>query len=403
MGGRGGDGRKRSGHEHDAREHSEHGVQERSEHGVQERDEHSALEQGRGHGHGRGGHDHGAAISADTDQRYLGAALVLILGYMVAEVATGFAAHSLALISDAGHMLTDAASLVLALIAMRLSARPAAGRLTYGFKRAEILSAQANGITLLVLVGVFGYEAIGRLISPPVVDGALVTVVALAGIVVNGAAALLISRANRTSLNVEGAFQHILNDAWAFAATAVSGIVVMTTGFARADAIASLVVAALMLKAGLSLVRESWRIFLEAAPEGLDPASVRAALVADDEVESVHDLHIWTITSGFPALSAHVLVEEDGDCHRVRGRLEEVLHGTYGISHTTLQVDHVPHALLAIGPVGSSGSSEPYGVGSGAGSDGEHSGEHGSENGGEYVRDHGPGRDSGVSDCHHSR
>jgi len=334
--------------------HGEHGREDHA-HEEHAHDEHGHEDHGHEE-HAHGGHNHGAAISADTDQRYLALALVLILGYMAAEVAAGFAAHSLALISDAGHMLTDAASLVLALVAMRLAARPAAGRLTYGFKRAEILSAQANGITLLVLVGIFIYEAVGRLISPPAVDGALVTVVALAGIVVNGAAALLISRANRTSLNVEGAFQHILNDAWAFAATAVSGVVVMTTGFARADAIASLVVAVLMLRAGLSLVRASWRIFLEAAPEGLDPASVRGALLADKEVESVHDLHIWTITSGFPALSAHVLVKGGGDCHQVRGRLEDVLHGTYGINHTTLQVDHAAESLLAIGPVGSGGA-----------------------------------------------
>jgi cobalt-zinc-cadmium efflux system protein len=323
-------------------------------------DEHGHDEHGQGeHGHGHGGHSHTVTVGADTDQRYLRMALMLILGYMVIEVVAGIAAHSLALISDAGHMLTDAASLGLALFAMRLSARPATRRLTYGFKRVEILSAQANGITLLVLVGIFGYEAIGRLIHPPQVDGAVVLVVALAGIVINGGAALLISRANRASLNVEGAFQHILNDAWAFAATAVSGLIVMTTGFVRADALASLVVAALMAKAGLTLVRESWKIFLEAAPEGIDTAAVRTALVADAEVDSVHDLHIWTITSGFPALSAHVLVQPGGDCHRVRGRLEEVLHGDYGIRHTTLQVDHVAEPLLVIGRLGSAGRPGP--------------------------------------------
>lgn len=325
-------------HDHDEHEHDEQGHEEH-EHGHEK------------HGHGHG-HDHGVTIGADTDQRYLRSALVLILVYMLAEVSTGIAAHSLALITDAGHMLTDAASLGLALFAMRLSARPATRRLTYGFKRVEILSAQANGITLLVLVGIFVYEAVGRLVNPPKVDGALVLTVALVGIVVNGGAAMLIGRANRTSLNVEGAFQHVLNDAWAFAATAVSGVVVMTTGFLRADALASLVVAGLMLKAGLMLVRESWKIFLEAAPEGVDPGAVRKALVADDEVESVHDLHIWTITSGFPALSAHVLVQRGGDCHEVRNRLEGVLRGSYGIKHTTLQVDHAAESLLVIGRPG---------------------------------------------------
>ena len=303
---------------------------------------------GRGHGHEHG-HDHGAAVTADTDRRMLLGALGLILGFMLFEVVIGVAANSLALISDAGHMLTDAFSLVLALVAMRLAARPAHGRWTFGFKRAEILSAQANGITLLVLVGVFVYEAVQRLITPPEVHGALVIVTALVGIAVNAAAALMIRRANRDSLNVEGAFQHILNDAWAFLATAVAGVVVLTTGFDRADALATLVVAALMAKAGYGLVRESWKIFLEAAPEGVDPVALGTRLRELDGVVQVHDLHVWTITSGFPALSAHVLVAPGQDCHGVREGLEELLRSEYEIEHTTLQVDHAPAEILTIG------------------------------------------------------
>lgn len=293
-------------------------------------------------------HEHGAAVSADSDHRYLTAALGLILAFMAAEVTIGLASRSLALVSDAGHMLTDAASLGLALFAMRLAARPASGPWTYGLRRAEILSAQANGITLLVLVIVFCYEAARRLIEPPRVAGGPVTATALVGIAVNAAAALLISRANRTSLNVEGAFQHILSDAWAFLATAAAGIVVLTTGFDRADAIASLVVAALMARAGYRLVRDSWRIFLEGAPAGLDPAAVGAAMAADPQVAEVHDLHVWTITSGFAALSAHVLVLPGQDCHAVRGRLQELLRERFGIQHTTLQVDHASESLLTI-------------------------------------------------------
>jgi cobalt-zinc-cadmium efflux system protein len=301
------------------------------------------------HDHEHGGHDHGAAVTVDTDRRLLLGALGLILGYMLVEVVVGLAASSLALISDAGHMLTDAFSLVLALGAMRLAAKPAHGRWTFGFKRAEILSAQTNGITLLVLVGIFVYEAVDRLLHPPVVNGALVTATALAGIAVNAGAALLINRANRTSLNVEGAFQHILNDAWAFLATAVAGIVIMATGFNRADAIASLVVAALMAKAGYGLVRESWKILLEAAPEGVDPVALGARLRAAADVVQVHDLHVWTITSGFPALSAHVLVAPGRDCHAVRLELEELLRHEYEIEHTTLQVEHAPSEILTIG------------------------------------------------------
>lgn len=302
------------------------------------------------HSHGPGeshaGHSHG--VSPEADRRYLTAALVLIGGYMAVEVVVGIMAKSLALITDAGHMLTDAVSIVLALVAMRLAARPARGRWTYGLKRAEILSAQINGITFLLLVVWFTYEAVHRLIDPPDVEGGLVVITALTGIAVNVAAAWLISRANRTSLNVEGAYQHILNDMWAFIITTVSGVVVLTTGFARADAIASLVVAALMLKAGLMLVRESWRILLEAAPAGLEPDEIGGELALQEGVSEVHDLHIWTITSGFPALSAHVLVDAGHDCHTVRDRLERVLRERWQVEHTTLQVDHAPPGVWEI-------------------------------------------------------
>ncbi len=293
-----------------------------------------------GHGHGgHGGHSHG--VAADADRRWLVSALALIVVFMAGEVVVGFAARSLALISDAAHMLTDAASIVLALVAMRLAARPARGGYTYGLKRAEILSAQANGVTLLVLSAWLGYEAITRLIEPPEVTGSLVLVTALVGIVVNLAAAWCMSKANRSSLNVEGAFQHVLTDLYAFIATAVAGAVMLTTGFVRADAIASLIVVALMLKAGIGLVRDSGRIFLEAAPAGIDPDTVADRLVTQPLVEEIHDLHIWEITSNQPALSAHILVTPGGDCHAVRRALQRRLAEEYGITHSTLQVDHV--------------------------------------------------------------
>ncbi|GAA5017573.1 cation diffusion facilitator family transporter [Kitasatospora paranensis] len=302
-------------------------------------------------GHGHGGHSH--AVSADADRRWLVGALVLITAFMVGEVLVGLAAGSLALISDAAHMLTDAAAIGLALVAMRLAARPARGGYTYGLKRAEILSAQANGVTLLVLSAWLGYEAVRRLISPPEVAGGLVLVTALVGVAVNIAAAWCMSKANRSSLNVEGAFQHVLTDLYAFIATAVAGAVVLTTGFVRADAVASLIVVALMLKAGVGLVRASARIFLEAAPAGIDPDAVADRLVAAPLVEEIHDLHIWEITSGQPALSAHILVESGGDCHAVRRELQRRLREEYRITHATLQVDHVgeegPQELLQIG------------------------------------------------------
>ncbi|MCM1965822.1 cation diffusion facilitator family transporter [Streptomyces sp. G1] len=304
-----------------------------------------------GHGgHGHAGHSHG--VAADADRRWLGIALGLITGFMAIEVVIGVLAHSLALISDAAHMLTDAVSIVLALIAMRLAARPARGGFTYGLKRAEILSAQANGLTLLLLAVWLAYEAVRRLLDPPPVEGGLVLVTALAGIVVNIAAAWCISKANRTSLAVEGAYQHILNDLFAFIGTAVAGLVVLTTGFRQADTIASLVVVVLMVKAGYGLVRESGRILLEAAPAHVDPDTVGDRLVGQPPVTEVHDLHIWTITSGQAALSAHVLVAPEGDCHAVRRDLEALLAKEYGITHTTLQVDHAQDSLLTVGRPG---------------------------------------------------
>lgn len=293
-----------------------------------------------GHDHGgHGGHSHG--VAADADRRWLLSALTLIVVFMAGEVVVGFAAQSLALISDAAHMLTDAASIVLALIAMRLAARPARGGYTYGLKRAEILSAQANGVTLLVLSAWLGYEAIIRLLNPPDVSGSLVLITALVGVVVNLAAAWCMSKANRTSLNVEGAFQHVVTDLYAFIATAVAGAIMLTTGFVQADAIASLIVVALMLRAGIGLVRDSGRIFLEASPAGIDPDTVADQLVAAPQVVEIHDLHIWEITSGQPALSAHILVAPGGDCHAVRRDLQRQLREDYRITHATLQVDHL--------------------------------------------------------------
>ncbi|NUR88986.1 MAG: cation transporter, partial [Nonomuraea sp.] len=194
------------------------------------------------HGHG---HGHGHGVSAGADRRYLGAALALIVGFMAVEVVIGFLAQSLALISDAGHMLTDAVAILFALIAMRIAAKPPRGGFTYGLRRAEIISAQVNGITLLLLAAWFSYQGIARLITPPEVEGLYVVVTGLAGIAVNVAATWLLSRANRSSLNVEGAYQHILNDLFAFIATTIAGAIVWWTGWARADALAALVVAAL--------------------------------------------------------------------------------------------------------------------------------------------------------------
>jgi cobalt-zinc-cadmium efflux system protein len=295
-------------------------------------------------------HDH-AHVHPDANVRLLGRALALIVAFLVVEVALGVVAHSLALFSDAAHMLVDAAALGISVWAARLAARPPEGGMTYGFKRAEILSAQVNGATLLVLGLVIVAEAVHRLISPPDVRGGIVVVTAAIGAAVNLAALSQVARANRESLNVEGSYQHLLTDLYAFAATFVAGLIVLTTGWERADPIASLAVAASMLAAAVPLLRRSGRILLEAAPEGIDPAEVGAAMRGVEGVVDVHDLHVWEITSGFPALSAHVLVRPGDDCHGIRRELELLVETRFGITHTTLQVEHAQPELLRIQPL----------------------------------------------------
>jgi cobalt-zinc-cadmium efflux system protein len=287
-------------------------------------------------------HDHGSArVSDRADQRLLAVSLALLLAFMVAEVVFGILASSLALLADAGHMVTDAAALALALVAASLAGRPAGGRWTFGFGRVEILAAQANGLTLLLFGIWIVYEAVRRLIDPPEVDAAVVAVVAAAGIAVNLIVVALLSRARRQSLNVRGAYLHIATDLAAFVGTGVAAALILLTGWNRLDPIASILVAALMFWAAWSLLRESGRIFLEGAPASAPPGDVGPAIVAHPGVVEAHDLHVWTVTDGFPALSAHVLVQPGADCHRIRLELEAILHDRFGIDHTTLQVEHV--------------------------------------------------------------
>lgn len=297
----------------------------------------------RSHHHDHG-HDHAHPINADADKWYLTVALILLLAFMAAEIVVGLMASSLALISDAGHMLTDAGAIAMSLVAMRLAQRPASGKLTFGLKRAEMFSAQINGITLVALACWFVLEGVRRLISPPHVEGLLVTWVALAGIAVNLLATWSISKANRESLNVEGSFQHILTDLYAFIATAIAGALIYWTGIYRLDAIAAMLVAGLMLRTGVNLLRESGRVFLEAAPRNIDPTVIGETLAADEAVREVHDLHVWEVTSGFPALSAHILVDGSepchGECHDVRNRLAALVAKRYHIEHATFQVEH---------------------------------------------------------------
>jgi len=296
-------------------------------------------------------HHHHHGVSPDADRTRLAAALGLIVAFMVGEVVAGVLSGSLALLSDAAHMLTDAASIALALVAARLAARPPSAAFTFGLGRAEILSAQVNGAALLVLAGVIAVEAVQRLIDPPEVEGAVVVVVGLLGAVVNVAAAWQLARAERRSLNVEGARSHVLADLYASLAAATAGAVILAFGFAEADGVAALIVAALMLRSGWGLLRDASRVLLEGSPEGVRSQDVGRALAAAPGIVEVHDLHVWEVTSGFTALAAHVLVAPGDDCHARRRELEQLAHDRFGIHHTTLQVDHeAREELLKIQP-----------------------------------------------------
>jgi cobalt-zinc-cadmium efflux system protein len=259
---------------------------------------------------------------------------------MAAEVVAGVFAHSLALIADAGHMLTDAAALLLAVVASRLAERPAKGAYTYGLARVDAVSGQANGITLFLLAAWFAVEGIRRLIDPSDVRGGVVAVVAVIGAAVNLLAMWLAGRADRASLNVRGVLAHLMTDVWAFAATFAAGLIIVWTGWLRADPVASLLVAALMAWTGVRLVREAGRVFLEAAPPGFDPERLGDELAAIDGVAQVHDLHVWVLGSRDAAMSAHVLVRPTFDCHEVAETLRRLLADDHGIDHVTLQVDH---------------------------------------------------------------
>ena len=296
-------------------------------------------------------HAHGPS-STGSDRRALTLALVLLVAFMAFEVGAAVVSNSLVLLADAGHMLVDVGAIAGSLVAIRLAARPETGSHTYGLKRAEILAAAANGIALLVVSALVTYDAVVRLVHPSHVDGAVLIVVAAVGVAVNLVATLSVARADRRSLNIEGAYRHILTDLYAFLGTLIAGIVIVVSGFNRADAIASLVVVALMLKASVELLRPALHILLEATPEDIDLEEVRRHLLELPEVQSVHDLHAWTLTSSLPIVTAHVVVTDEcfttGEAGRVLDHLQECLSGHFDVAHSTLQFEsagHIEHEL----------------------------------------------------------
>jgi cobalt-zinc-cadmium efflux system protein len=267
---------------------------------------------------------------------------------MLAEVAVAALSGSLALLADAGHMLVDAGAIGASVWATHLAERPASHRWTYGLKRAEIIAAAVNGVTLLVAAALILVEGVRRLVRPSAVDGAALVVVATVGIAVNLAATLVLGHADRDSLNIEGAFQHMVTDLFAFVGTAVAGIVILATGYDRADAIASIVIVALMLRAAWRLLGASGHVLLEGTPHAVDLDEVRRHLLELPEVLSVHDLHAWTVTSSLPILSAHVVIDDrciaEGAAAQVLDHLQECLAGHFDVEHSTLQLEPSTHA-----------------------------------------------------------
>jgi cobalt-zinc-cadmium efflux system protein len=273
-------------------------------------------------------------------RRALGLVLALTVSYTVAEIVGGLLTGSLALLADAGHMLGDSAAIALALGAAWLATRPATPERSFGFRRAEILAALANGLALVAIAIWVFVEAVQRLDDPPEILGGWMLVVAVIGLGVNLAAARILARSAEENLNVQAALRHVLADLAGSVGVAVAAIVILATGWRQADPIAGIAIAFLILGSSWTILRDSVAILLEATPPSIDAEEVGRRMAEVEGVVEVHDLHIWMITSGFSALSAHVLVRRGDDCHARRRELESLLASQFGLKHTTLQVEH---------------------------------------------------------------
>ena len=266
--------------------------------------------------------------------------LVLTLAFTAVEVIGGVLTGSLALLADAGHMVSDVLAVGLAVVALTLAGRPSSPRRSFGFQRAEILAAFVNGLGLVAVSGWIVWEAVQRIDDPPEILGGWMVAVAVAGLAVNAAAAAILTGSRRDSLNVEAAFRHVVADLLGSAGVLVAALVILVTGWDVVDPIVSIAIAALIVASAWGVLRDSTAILMEQTPSGIDAAAVARAIVEVPGVTNVHDLHVWRITSGFDALSAHVLVRHGEDCHARRRDIERAIEERFGITHTTLQVDH---------------------------------------------------------------
>lgn len=290
--------------------------------------------------HAHGGHHAHAHDHRSASRRALGTVLALTVGVTAVEVVGGFLTGSLALLADAGHMLSDTFAIGLALVALTLAGRPSTSRRSFGFQRAEILAAFVNGLTLVLVSGWIAWEAVQRFRDPPEILGGWMLAVAAVGLAVNVVAAGILMRSARESLNVEAALRHVVADVLGSVGVLAAALVILLTGWTTIDPIVSLAIAVLIVASAWSVLRDSTAILMEQTPSGIDADQVARAIVEVPGVTSVHDLHVWRITSGFDALSAHVLVGRGEDCHGLRQVIERVLAERFDITHTTLQVDH---------------------------------------------------------------
>jgi cobalt-zinc-cadmium efflux system protein len=292
------------------------------------------------HGHDHGGaHTHAHGHHASGSRRRLRVVLVLTAFYMLAEALGGWWTGSLALLADAGHMLTDVAALALALVAMWFSARPATSSKTFGYYRLEILAALVNGVALVLISLLIFYEAYGRLAAPPVVKSATMTLVAAGGLVVNLLCAWLLHGDHKTDLNVRGAWLHIIGDALGSVGAIAAGIVMSLYGWYAADPFFSFLIGLLIVWSSWHLIRESTNVLLEGTPSHINVAAVEETILQTEGVQDVHDLHIWTITSGREALSAHVIYVETISQAALLKQLRSKLHDRFGVDHLTIQME----------------------------------------------------------------
>jgi cobalt-zinc-cadmium efflux system protein len=300
-----------------------------------------------------GPHDHNHALDArrEDSRRRMWIALSINLGLLAAEVVGGILTGSLALLADAGHVLSDAGAIVLALIAVRLAALPAVGRRTFGYQRSEVLAALVNGLTLVAVSIAIAVAAIGRFGDPPEIDGWGVLALGAFGLAGNIAATLVLARGQREDINLEGVLRHSVADALGSVGVVIAGAVVLLGGSPIVDPIVGLLIALLILASSWRLIKEPVDVLMEAAPAGVDVDGVGATICAEEGVRSVHDLHVWTVTAGFGAIAAHVVVARGSDRDLIRRRLELTLRERFGIEHTTLQMEEeADKGLLHLSP-----------------------------------------------------